>query len=147
MNLLKKYITMLRADMKEAMERRCGLDELNNFIMLVGFIFVLIALFTSNWICILIGAIFIVLCYVRVFSKKLERRQKENAVYMSYMGGVVAFVNYCKLCVKMRFKTMQDTEYYYFVCSTCHQIVRLPKGKNKISVRCPKCSQTFIKRT
>lgn len=147
MGMLKKYITMFRADMKEAMKRRCGLDELNNFIMLIGFIFVLIALFTGNWICILIGAIFIVLCYVRVFSKKLEKRQKENAVYMRYMGGVVAFVNYCKLCVKMRFKTMQDTEYYYFVCSTCHQIIRLPKGKNKISVRCPKCSQTFIKRT
>lgn len=147
MNLIKKYITMFRADMKEAMKRRCGLDELNNFIMLIGFIFVLIALFTGNWICTLFGAIFIVLCYVRVFSKKLEKRQKENSIYMRYMGGVVAFFDYYKLCIKMRFRTMQDTEYYYFVCNTCHQIIRLPKGKNKISVRCPKCSQTFVKRT
>ena len=147
MKLLKKYITMFRTDMKEAMTRRCGLDELNNFIMLIGFIFVLIALFMNSWICTLVGAIFVVLCYVRVFSKKIEKRQKENQIYMRYMGGVVAFVNYCKLCVKMRFKTMQDAEYYYFVCKSCYQVVRLPKGKNKISVRCPKCSQTYIKRT
>lgn len=147
MGMLKKYITMFRADMKEAMSRRCGLDELNNFIMLVGFIFVLIALFTGSWICILIATILIILCYIRVFSKKLEKRKKENQFYMRYMGGAVSYVSYCKLCVKMRFKTMQDSEYYYFVCSSCYQIVRLPKGKNKISVRCPKCSKNFIKRT
>lgn len=145
--MLKKYVTMFRADMKEVMKRRCGLDELNNFIMLVGFIYVVIALFTNSWICILFGAIFIVLCYLRVFSKNLEKRKKENDIYMRYMGGVVGFVKYCKMCVKMRIKTMKDEEYYYFVCSACHQIVRLPKGKNKINVRCPKCSKTFIKRT
>lgn len=138
---------MFRADMKEVMKRRCGLDELNNFIMLIGFIFVLIALFTSSWICILVAAVFVVLCYLRVFSKKLEKRKRENAVYMRYMGGAVSRIRYCKKSVRMWFKTMDDTEYYYFVCNSCHQIVRLPKGKNKISVRCPKCSKTFIKRT
>ncbi len=147
MYLLKKYITMFREDMKEVMKSRCGLDELNNFIMLIGFIYVVVALFTDKWICILLGAIFIVLCYLRVFSKNLEKRKKENDIYMKYMGGVVDFVKYLKLCIKMRVKTMQDKEYYYFVCSSCYQIVRLPKGKNKINVRCPKCSKTFIKRT
>jgi len=147
MNLLKKYITMFREDMKEVMKRRCGLDELNNFIMLIGFIFVVVALFTNQWICILLGFLFIVLCYVRVFSKKLEKRKKENDIYMRYMGGIVAKVNYIKLSIKMRFKTMEDDKFYYFVCSSCGQVVRLPKGKNKVSVRCPRCSKTFIKRT
>ena len=147
MNLIKKYITMFREDMRGIMKSRCGLDELNNFIMLIGFIYVLTALFTNSWICILSGTIFIVLCYLRVFSKNLEKRKKENDFYLRYMGGVVNFVKYCKMCIKMRIKTMKDAEYYYFVCSACRQIVRLPKGKNKINVRCPKCSKTFIKRT
>lgn len=147
MGLLKKYVTMFREDMKEVMKRRCGLDELNNFIMLIGFVYVLFALFTNSWLCIICGAVFIIACYLRVFSKNLEKRKRENDIYMRYMGGVVAFANYLKLCVKMRIKTMQDAEYYYFVCGSCHQIVRLPKGKNKINVRCPKCSKTYIKRT
>lgn len=147
MGMLKKYVTMFRQDMKEAMKRRCGLDELNNFIMLIAFIYVVAALFTNSWQFILVGAILVVICYLRVFSKNLEKRKKENAIYMRYMGGVVEYVNYIKLCLKMRFKTMKDSEYYYFVCSSCRQIVRLPKGKNKISVRCPKCSKTFVKRT
>lgn len=145
--MLNKYLTMLREDIGNAMSKRCGLDELNNLLMLVGFIFVVIALFAQNWVFTLIGAIFVILCYIRVFSKKLDKRSKENAFYMRYMGRVVLFCQYLKLCVKMKVKTMQDTEYAYFVCNSCKQIVRVPKGKNKVNIRCPKCSQTFIKRT
>lgn len=147
MELLKKYITMFREDMKEVMSRRCGLDELNNFIMLLAFVFIVISLFTSKWILTLLGAVCVVLCYVRVFSKKLEQRSKENAFYMRYMGGVVKICHYLLLCVKMKIKTIRDKEFAYFVCSTCGQIVRVPKGKNKVNIRCPKCSMTFIKRT
>ena len=147
MNLLKKYITMLRTDLKEAMSRRCGLDELNHLLMLVGFVFVVAALFSQKYVFTLIGAIFIVVCYLRVFSIKLEKREAENAVYMRYMGNVVRFTEYLMLCFKMKMKSLTDKEYAYFVCSQCKQIVRVPKGKSKVNIRCPKCSNTFIKRT
>lgn len=145
--MLKKYINMFREDMRYVMARRCGLDELNNFIMLIGFIFVLIALFTHKWIFVLMGAILVVLCYMRVFSTKLEKRRAENDLYMRYMGRVVEFTNYIKLIIKMKIRSIKDKEYVYFVCSTCKQVIRVPKGKNKVSIRCPKCSSTFIKRT
>lgn len=147
MRLLKKYVTMFREDMRDVMSRRCGLDELNNFIILIGFIFILISLFSKKWVFTLLGAFFVVLCYVRVFSKKLDKRRKENDFYMRYMGRVVEVVQYIKLCVRMKVKTIKDEEYAYFVCSTCKQIVRVPKGKNKVNIRCPKCNMTFIRRT
>lgn len=149
MNLLKKYITMFREDMKDVMSRRCGLDELNNFIMLIGFVFVLVALFVHKrkWIFVLIATILIMLCYIRVFSKEISKRRKENDFYMHYMGTTVKFVNYLIMCIKMKVKTMQDNEYAYFVCKTCGQILRIPKGKFRVSVRCPKCNTTFVKRT
>ena len=145
--MFKKYVNMFREDMKYAMSRRCGLDELNNFLMLLGFIFVLIALFTHKWVIVLIGAFLVVLCYIRVFSTQLDKRKSENDFYMKYMGRVVEFVSYVKLIVKMKIKSIKDQEYVYFVCSTCKQVIRIPKGKNKISIRCPKCGNTFIKRT
>lgn len=147
MRLLKKYVTMFREDMRDVMSRRCGLDELNNFIILIGFIFILISLFSKKWIFTLLGAFFVILCYVRVFSKKLDKRQKENDFYMRYMGRAVGVVRYIKLCVRMKIKTIKDAEYAYFVCGTCKQIVRVPKGKNKVNIRCPKCNMTFIRRT
>lgn len=147
MKVWQKYLTMIRQDIKDAMSRRNGLDELNNFLMLLGFIFVVIALFSHKWIFTLIGTVFIVLCYIRVFSKKIEKRKKENGLYMKYMGTVVKKCEFFKLCLKMKIKSMRDAEYVYFVCSDCGQIIRIPKGKNKVSIRCPKCSKTFIKRT
>ena len=145
--MLKKYLSMFREDMRYVMSRRCGLDELNNFIMLIGFIFVVIALFTHKWIFVLIGGVLVVLCYIRVFSTKLDKRRAENDFYMRYMGKAVRFVDYIKLIVKMKIRSIRDKEYVYFVCSSCKQVIRVPKGKNKVSVRCPKCSATFIKRT
>ena len=147
LNMLKKYVNMFREDMRYAMSRRCGLDELNNFIMLIGFIFVVIALFTHKWVFVLIGTVFVVLCYMRVFSKKLEKRKAENDVYTRYMGNVVRFVDYIKLVINMKIRSIRDKEYIYFVCKSCKQVIRIPKGKNKVSVRCPKCSATYIKRT
>jgi len=145
--MLKKYLSMFREDMRYVMSRRCGLDELNNFIMLIGFIFVVIALFTHKWIFVLIGGVLVVLCYIRVFSTKLDKRRAENDFYMRYMGKAVRFVDYIKLIVKMKIRSIRDKEYVYFVCSSCKQVIRVPKGKNKVSVRCPKCSATFVKRT
>lgn len=147
MDLWRKYVTMFREDMNTVMSKRCGLDELNNFIMLIGFIFIVISLFTQKGIFTLLGAFFVVICYLRVFSKKLEKRRKENAFYMRYMGKTVGFVRLQKLKIKMMIKSARDKEYVYFVCSSCGQRIRVPKGKNKVSIRCPKCSATFIKRT
>ncbi|MDO5156066.1 MAG: hypothetical protein Q4D51_08870 [Eubacteriales bacterium] len=145
--MLQKYLSMIRQDIKNGMQNRCGLDQLNNLLMLVGFIFVVIALFTNKWIFTLIGTVFIVLCYLRVFSKKIEKRRKENDLYMKYMGGVVRYVEYVILCIKMKIRSISDKEFAYFVCKNCKQIVRVPKGKNKVSIRCPKCNNTFIKST
>ncbi len=147
MGMLKKYVRMFREDMKIAMQNRCGLDELNNFIMLVAFVYIVIALFTGKKICIILAAVFVALTYFRVFSKKLEQRNKENAIYMRYMGGMVEFKNYCIKSIKMLYRTQKDEEYMYFVCLSCQQIIRVPKGKNKVSIRCPKCSKTYVKRT
>lgn len=145
--MLQKYLTMIREDIQKAMTTRCGQDELNHLLLLIGFIYVVAALFTKKQIFALVGAVFIVLCYMRVFSKKVDNRRRENAVYMKYMGNVVRYTEYLVLCVRMKIKSLVDKEYAYFVCGQCKQIIRVPKGKNKVSIRCPKCSHTFIKRT
>ncbi len=147
MELLRKYVVMFRQDMRQVMSKRCGQDELNNFLMLVGFVFIVLSMLTHRWIFTLLGAVFVVLSYLRVFSVKIEKRRKENEIYMRYLGGVVRKVHHYKLCVKMKLKTSRDPEFSYFVCSHCGQIIRVPKGKNKVSIRCPRCSETFIRKT
>ena len=42
---------------------------------------------------------------------------------------------------------IKDRDHRYFECPRCHQTVRVPKGKGKISISCPKCKEKFIKKT
>ena len=42
---------------------------------------------------------------------------------------------------------LKDTDHRYFRCPDCRQTVRVPRGKGKISIRCPKCGRQFIEKT
>ena len=42
---------------------------------------------------------------------------------------------------------IKDRQHRYFNCPRCRQVVRVPKGKGKISITCPKCREKFIKQT
>ena len=44
-------------------------------------------------------------------------------------------------------RLLTDKQYRYFRCPGCRQVVRVPRGKGKINIRCPKCSRQFIKKT
>lgn len=40
-----------------------------------------------------------------------------------------------------------DREHKYFRCPNCGQMLRVPKGKGKISISCRNCGTTFQKKT
>ena len=39
-----------------------------------------------------------------------------------------------------------DTEHKYYHCPQCSKMLRVPKGKGKIAISCPKCKEKFIKK-
>jgi V/A-type H+-transporting ATPase subunit E len=41
----------------------------------------------------------------------------------------------------------QLKDYRFFKCPTCQQKVRVPKGKGKIKIHCPRCHNDFIKKS
>ena len=65
----------------------------------------------------------------RTFSRNIYARQKENRWF------------------KQRWQRLRDRKNRYFRCPKCKQTVRVPKGKGKISIHCPKCGEKFIKKT
>ena len=42
----------------------------------------------------------------------------------------------------------QDRKYFkFFKCPACRQKIRVPRGKGKIEITCPRCGDRFIKKT
>ena len=45
------------------------------------------------------------------------------------------------------FDRLKDRQHRYYKCPKCRQSVRVPRGKGKISITCPRCREKFIRKT
>lgn len=66
------------------MEDRNGIDQLTLVLALLIIAFALISTFTKNFVLSLITVFVLVICWARVFSKNLERRQLENKIVVMW---------------------------------------------------------------
>ncbi len=137
------------------MNGRYGSDQLN-FVLLIGYIVVCIiaSILRLNWLNIAAFAI-VALVIFRMFSRNIYKRQKENAKFLQIIWDIKngsrdsAASRTAKKDTK-RFerdgkKTMRaDKEHKYFKCKNCGAISRVPRGKGKIEIICPKCGNKII---
>ena len=65
----------------------------------------------------------------RMLSRNTYKRYQENRRYLRLL------------------ERMKDREHRYYDCPRCRQVVRVPRGKGKISITCPKCAEKFIRKT
>lgn len=122
------------------MQGRYGGDQLSRTLMILTFICLAISLFGGRIFYVLAIAL-IVYSYFRIFSRNIYKRSAENTAYLKYEYRVKQFFATLKRDMKQR-KT-----HHIYRCPSCKQKIRVPRGKGKIEIRCPKCSQTFIKRS
>ena len=133
--------------MKEKIGRfmagRYGNDKLNQFMMAVFLGCAVLNLFVRNayastvvnsWECLLI-----LLVYIRMFSRNISKRYAENQKYLALENRLRRFFG------QKRYLMQQRKEYHIYKCPGCKQKIRIPRGKGKISIRCPKCGEEFIK--
>jgi len=71
----------------------------------------------------------------RIFSRNLPRRRAENA----------AFLNRIWYPVRRRFSSARhqakDRDHKYFTCPDCGAVCRVPRGKGRIVITCPRCGK------
>ena len=113
---------------------RYGTDALNRTLLIVSVVLLLLSMVGSRFLPGLsvlgyVAYVPLVWSIVRMYSRNIEKRRRENAAYQRLL---------------MRIK---DRNNRYFRCPRCRQTVRVPRGKGKINIRCPKCSERFIKTT
>lgn len=122
---------------------RYGNDQLNQFMLYVFLGCAVLNLFIrANYFSMLLTSweiLLIILIYYRMFSKNHQRRYAENQKYLTLANKVKRFFG------KTRYMQQQRKNFHIYTCPQCRQKIRIPKGKGRISVRCPKCGAEFVK--
>ena len=115
------------------MSGRYGTDKLNTFLLILGVVFCLVAMFLPTALSKLVltglSYFFLIWAMFRTFSRNTYRRYQENRKFLSLLNRI------------------KDRQHRYFNCPKCRQQVRVPRGKGKISITCPKCRERFIRKT
>jgi len=135
----------VEADMKDKLYRfmrsRYGNDQLSSMLTWGGLIFMLLDCFLKIGIFYFIGFVLFVYGYIRIFSKQYDKRAAQNRWYMEHTAGI-------RNVFKRRKKQKEaGKDYKVFVCNKCQQMIRIPRGKGRIEIRCPKCGNKFIRKS
>jgi hypothetical protein len=89
----------------------------------------------------LLSYIPLVYAFVRILSKNIAKRSQENMMYCRFAGMVKNRLQQIMLMI------VGTKTHKYYKCSKCSQTIRIPRGKGKICITCPKCKREFVKRT
>ncbi|MGE9882450.1 hypothetical protein [Blautia obeum] len=131
--------------MKEKLMRfmygRNGVDSLGKFVLVISIIVMLLAGWTDSLILSYLSWIGIIYLYFRMFSRNIYKRSSENQWYLNKTYKIRTFF------YRQKNLLLQRKTHHIYKCPTCRQKIRVPRGKGRIEIRCPKCNTRFIKKS
>ena len=117
---------------RQFMVGRYGTDKLNSVILTTALIVCLVGVFVDSSV----SGIFTLVSYglmfwaiFRTFSRNTYKRYQENRKFLMFL------------------ERIKDREHRYYSCPKCKQSVRVPRGKGKIAITCPRCKERFVKKS
>lgn len=127
--------------MMQFMQGRYGADQMGQMLSAVSMVFLIISLFSRNQAWFLLAVIGIVYNYFRMFSKNISKRYAENQKYLKMTAGIR------RKLASWKAQLAQRKIYHIYRCPGCKQKIRVPRGRGKIEIRCPKCNTRFVKKS
>ena len=136
---MRSFFYKLSSAMARFMYGRNGTDQLNWAILVMYLVLWVIRILVSARdvpvAAMIIDVIMFLLAVVllwRTFSKSLAKRRAENQRFINWWWPI-----------KNRFAAAKarkaDKAHKYFTCKNCKTICRVPAGRGKIVITCPKC--------
>ena len=139
---------MFRQKLQQFMIGRYGVDQLGIFLTVTALICSLLASLLGLGILSVLATVLLVYSIFRMYSRNITARFQENQKFMPYWQKISRFF----IKIKHWFQQLQTKwrdrkTHRYFTCPTCQQTLRVPKGKGKIKISCPKCKTELIRKT
>ena len=130
---LRQFSARLSAALRGFMAGRYGTDKLNMVILSVGLAVSLLSVFFRhppvNLLLVVLSYGLMIWAIWRTLSRNTYKRYQENRKFLQMVDRA------------------KDRNNRYFDCPKCRQLVRVPRGKGKISITCPRCQEKFIRKT
>ena len=123
---------------------RRGMDEFSLFLLIAVFILILFGSLFGGFLRPVFGLLelaCLVYCYIRVFSRNIYKRQKENAWYLQKKNAVLRWFR------SLKDRWQQRKDYKFFRCPSCRTLLRVPKNRGKLLLTCRKCGNRFERKT
>ena len=131
--MFQQFLYRLRAGIRQFMTGRYGTDKLSLTLLVVAMVLSILSSFMGtsllNPVLTLLSYVLMFWALFRVFSRKTYARYEENRKFLRF------------------FDQLKDRTHRYFSCPKCRQTVRVPRGKGKIAITCPRCKERFIQKT
>ena len=131
----------MREKLRQFMIGRYGTDGLNQFLSIASLVLLLIAIISRVNLVTYLRAALLIFCYYRTFSRNISKRTEENYKFYTL-----------KDRVDNKFKGWKEQwanrkVYHYYRCPQCRQKLRVPRGRGRIQISCPRCGTQFIKKS
>ena len=131
--MFQQFLYRLRAGIRQFMTGRYGTDKLSLTLLVAAMVLSVLSSFMGtsllNPVLTLLSYVLMFWALFRVFSRKTYARYEENRKFLRF------------------FDQLKDRTHRYFSCPKCRQTVRVPRGKGKIAITCPRCREKFVKKT
>ena len=131
---------MIMQKLREFMYGRYGTDQLSLALVAGGFGFYVLYVFTRSRLLYLVSLVLYGIAIFRTLSKNHVKRRAENQKFMTFWYKAKNW------WVGFRADFEERKTYKRFKCPKCGQKIRIPKGRGKVEIRCPKCSERFVKK-
>ena len=120
---------------------RYGTDGLNQFLSIASLVLLLIAIVSRVSLFTWLGVALLIYCYYRTFSRNISKRTEENYKFYTLKDRVDG-----------KFRGLKEQwanrkVYHYYRCPQCRQKLRVPRGRGRIQISCPRCGTQFIKKS
>ena len=130
---LRKAGYQISRGLRRFMEGRYGSDKLNSYILGVALVVVLLAaLIRVPLLNLILHAVAYALMFWSIFrslSRNTYKRYEENRRFLRLLD------------------QLRDRDHRYYACPKCRQTVRVPRGKGKIAITCPRCREKFVRKS
>lgn len=127
------FFYKIKTALRNFMAGRYGSDKLNIAMLLTALgLWLISMLIPVNAVRLVLTVLYYVLwgwSIFRMMSRNTYKRYQENRKFLQWT------------------ERFRDRQHRYYDCPRCRQQVRVPRGKGKIAITCPRCREKFVKKT